>query len=156
MGLIIVLMIIGIVLLLVETFLIPGFAITGILGICSIGASCYFGYIEFGWIGALVTILIAAAIIGLMLIVFLKSKTWEKLTLKNKIDAKVDTTATDKGLAVGTVGIAVTRLNPIGRAKFGNVSIEVKSEGEFIDAQQEIVIDYFDDEKVIVKPIKNK
>ena len=56
-------------------------------------------------------------------------------------------------VAVGTVGIAVTRLNPIGRAKFGNVSIEVKSDGEFIDAQQEIVIDYFDDEKVIVKPI---
>ena len=153
MGLIIVLMIIGIVLLLVETFLIPGFAITGILGICSIGASCYFGYIEFGWLGALVTILIAAAIIGLMLLIFLKSKTWDKLTLKNKIDSKVDSTAEDKGLTVGMKGIAQTRLNPIGRAKFGTLTIEVKSEGEFIDAQEEIVIDYFDDEKVIVKPI---
>ena len=68
MGPIIILIVVGLLLLLVETLLIPGFAVTGILGICSLGAACWLAFTRLGntagIIVTIVCILLAAALIA--------------------------------------------------------------------------------------------
>ena len=48
MGVIISLVIIGIVLMFAEIMIIPGFGVAGILGILSMGGSCYYAFYEYG------------------------------------------------------------------------------------------------------------
>jgi len=46
MGLIIALVLVGLVLILAEILLIPGVGVAGILGLLSLGGSCYYSFYE--------------------------------------------------------------------------------------------------------------
>ena len=56
MGLIITLILVGLVLILAEILLIPGVGVAGVLGLLSMGGSCYYAFYEFGTLtGGIVT-----------------------------------------------------------------------------------------------------
>lgn len=137
---IIALILIGVALMMAEIFLLPGITIAGIAGgILMIASVVYaFHYIDdtagYIVIGANV-ILTAGAFIFLV-----KSKSLDKISLKTNIESVVDQPEL-KSLQVGDKGIAISRLNPIGKAEFGEMIVEAKSfTGEFIDADEAIEI----------------
>lgn len=153
MALIITLIILGILLILAEILLIPGFAVTGILGIGSIAASCYFAFVEYGNLGGSITIGINIILLILFVVMALRSKTWKKISLSTNIDSRADSAPEEKGVEVGQQGVTITRLNPMGKARFNNVILEVVSQDSLLDPGAKIEVSLIEDNKVFVKNI---
>ena len=88
MGFIIVLILLGLVLIFAEILLIPGVGIAGILGLLSMGGSCFYAFNQMGnTTGAIVTAVNAALLVALSIWV-LRAKTWKKMTLETNIESK--------------------------------------------------------------------
>ena len=156
MGPIILLILLGLILLFVETLLLPGFIFTGLLGICSFVAACYFGFVNFGNTGGIITIIICVLVAAAFMVWILRSKTWKKATLDTKIGAAVDQRPKDKGIAVGMTGRTTTRLNPMGRVRFENgEEAEVHSLDGLIEARKEVRVSEVEEEKIFVKLLSN-
>lgn len=154
MAFTIVLTIVGLVLILSEIFLIPGVGVAGILGAISLGGACYYVFYEFGLLpGAVFTAVILAVLIGLIAYT-IKTKAWKRLALNTKIDSKVQDAGEDT-LSVGDTGKAVTRLAPIGMARFDGKEYEVKSLEGMIDAGTDVEIVMFEDNRIYVKPVSS-
>ena len=49
MGFIITLILVGLVLIFAEILLVPGVGIAGVLGLLSMGGSCYYAFYEYGY-----------------------------------------------------------------------------------------------------------
>lgn len=151
MGLIITLILVGLVLIFAEVLLIPGVGIAGILGLASMGGSCYYAFTEFGnMTGAIVTAVNAVLIAGLTIWV-LRAKTWKRLTLETNIDAKA--VVPEVAVEVGQEGRTMTRLAPMGSARFGNNILEVTSYQGIIDSGVEVKVVAVDGMKIFVEQI---
>lgn len=81
--------VLGVVLLLLELFLLPGFGVAGIGGIFSLSASVVVAYIYIGHTAGTIT-LIASMVLGIVgVIYFFSSHTVDKMGLDATIDSKV-------------------------------------------------------------------
>ena len=150
MGFIITLILVGLVLIFAEILLIPGVGIAGILGLLSMGGSCFYAFYEFGnTAGAIVTAINAVLIVALTVWV-LRAKTWKRMSLETNIDSKAVEGAT---LSVGEKGKTLTRLAPMGSARFGNYVVEVKALEGMLDPDVLVEVVLIEDNKIYVKPI---
>jgi membrane-bound ClpP family serine protease len=138
-GIVILLLVVGVLLLLVEFFLIPGISVAGIGGVLFLGGSVVYAYTAIGPQAGHLTVFGAILVIVLAVWVFLKTKTLEKMALNTEIESKNDPLA---GMVVsqGDEGIAVSRLAPMGKVKINNHVMEAKSVEGFIDEGTEIVV----------------
>ena len=129
---IIILIIAAVIFFLVELFIVPGISIAGILaGGCAIFAN-YYAFAHVGIGAGFVTLLITGvACIG-SLIWFMRSKTLDRISLRQNITSKIDRSA-EARVRPGDTGITTTRLALIGYAEIGNDIVEVKSTGELLD-----------------------
>lgn len=153
MGLIISLIIIGLLLLFAEILLIPGVGIAGILGLVSLGGSCFYAFNQLGsTVGAIVTAVNVALVVGLSIYV-LRAKTWKRLSLDTNIDSKA---VADTGLAVGDRGVTVSRLAPMGSVRFDTELVEVKALEGFVDPEVEVEVVLMEDGKIYVKPVSEE
>ena len=153
MGLIISLIIIGLLLLFAEILLIPGVGFAGILGLVSLGGSCFYAFNQMGGtVGAIVTAVNVALVVGLSIYV-LRAKTWKRLSLDTNIDSKA---VADTGLAVGDRGVTVSRLAPMGSVRFDTELIEVKALEGFVDPEVEVEVVLMEDGKIYVKPVSEE
>lgn len=153
MGLIISLIIIGLLLLFAEILLIPGVGIAGILGLVSLGGSCFYAFNQMGGtVGAIVTAVNVALVVGLSIYV-LRAKTWKRLSLDTNIDSKA---VADTGLAVGDRGVTVSRLAPMGSVRFDTELVEVKALEGFVDPEVEVEIVLMEDGRIYVKPVSEE
>ena len=147
---IIVLIVAAVILFLVELFVIPGISIAGILaGACMIYAFAYLGTTA-GFITLGVS---AIACIG-SLILFMRSKTLDKVALKKNITSKVDRTAADQ-VKVGDTGVAITRLALIGNAEIDGNIVEVKSMDGFLNEKTPIIVNRITDGVIMVEKKKD-
>jgi len=155
LGIIIIvcLILLGVALLMAEIFLLPGITVAGFAGgllmIGSIVYAFYYmdapaGYITIG----------ANIIVSIIAFIFLiKSNTLDRIALKTDIESKVDQPEIQH-LTIGDQGIALSRINPIGKAEFGNIIVEAKSiTGEFIDVEEQIEIVKIEKTNVHVKHV---
>ncbi len=151
MGLIISLIIIGLLLLFAEILLIPGVGVAGILGLLSLGGSCFYAFHQMGnTVGAIVTAVNVILVVGLSIYV-LRAKTWKRLSLETNIDSKA--VALESGVAVGDRGVTVSRLAPMGSARFDAEVVEVKALEGFIDPNVAVEVVMMEDGKIYVKPV---
>ncbi len=146
------LIIAGLILFIIEVFLLPGVSIAGIL---SAGCLLYANYYTFDTMGTIPGCLsLAISAIGVIAITvwFMRSKTVDKLSLKKTIDYRPDPL---KGLNLkpGDEGVALTRLALIGNAEFNGQIIEVRSSGDFIDQKSKIRVERILDGVVLVEKI---
>ena len=151
MGFIIVLILVGLVLIFAEILLIPGIGIAGVLGLLSMGGSCFYAFNQLGTnAGVIVTIVNAALIVALTTWV-LRAKTWKRFTLNTNIDSKAIDLFEDK-LSVGDRGRTLSRLSPMGSAKIMDEVYEVKALEGMIDSGVEIEVVLIEDNRIYVKP----
>lgn len=144
------LLILGIILILIETLFIPGTTIFGILGIISIFSSDYLSYVYYGAEFAIIYSIINSIICLVIIIYSLKSNTWDKVSLKKVHQEKVDKNKYEN-LKIGELGLSTSSLKPYGKGKFNNKTYEVKSSENFIDQGKKIkIIDILQD-KILVK-----
>ncbi|WP_176012895.1 nodulation protein NfeD [Victivallis sp. Marseille-Q1083] len=156
----IVIFFVGLLLLLLEIFVIPGFGIVGILGGgCMIISFC----LAFGWEQLLfgsqvvaVSLLVALGIIiALIVYVLPKSRLLNPLTLKtneNSSDGYVSVEA-DNTL-IGKVGQVAAQLRPAGVIVIGDKRYDAVSDGELIEAGSNVVVIKCNGFQLVVKRIK--
>ncbi len=141
--------IIGIVLLLMEIFVIPGFGVAGIIGIAlTIGGLTLalvrnvdfdFSPVSSNDIGRSFLMVTIAMIAPLIIIISFSKKMFGSSFFKRL--APTENLSSKKGFSVqentlvhliGSEGITITDLRPAGKATFENARHEVISEGDFI------------------------
>lgn len=155
MGFIIVLILVGLVLIFAEILLIPGVGIAGVLGLLSMGGSCFYAFHELGTTtGIIVTAVNAVLIVGLTIWV-LRAKTWKKFTLNTNIDSKAFSLEGAK-IAIGDRGKTITRLAPMGTVRFGEETYEAKALEGMIDPGTEVEIVLIEDNKIYVEPYSDE
>lgn len=161
----IILFVIGIILLALEIFVIPGFGITGIAGIILIFASLFLSLVPSGplmdfdsisvAIIQLTGAIVAAFILILVLAKFLpKSRTFSKLILADEERAEQGFVSypSEKEL-VGQEGIALSTLRPAGTAEFNGKRYDVMADWEYIEKGSKIVVLRVEGVKVVVKKV---
>lgn len=159
---------IGVALLLLEAFVIPGFGIAGILGIICVLASFVLSLLPH--LGKKLVnfedVLNALTLVGLSFIfafafaipvlkLMPKTKTFRKLILDVSESQKEGFRSTpdtyDK--LVGTEGVALSTLRPSGIGLFDGNRLNVVAEGEFIEQNNKIKIIKVEGYRIIVRKI---
>ena len=149
---IILLIVLGVVLLLLEFFVIPGITVAAIGGIVMIGGGIYLSYHHYGTQMGHITSLVTAVFCILVLVLALKSKTWNRIMLSTNIEAKVEKEEADH-VQPGDQGVCVSRLAPMGKIKVNSEIMEAKSIGVYIEEKTQVEVVGVVDKIVIVKPI---
>ena len=148
MGLVITLIILGLLLLFAEILIIPGVGVAGILGLLSMAGSCVYAFMEMGQTAGIIVTAVNVVLIVLLTIWVLRAKTWKRLALETNIDAKA--VVPEVNVVPGEKGVSVTRLAPMGTARFGDLRLEVTAREGIIDPGVEIDVVEVDGIKVYV------
>lgn len=135
------LFILGLALIVVEVFVIPGFGIAGIMGlILMLGSVFYTFFSETGdfsvalfWLS--VSIILTSALAILATIFLPKSSPFQRFALSTVMSADegYHSAGTDNFSSfIGKTGVALTPLRPAGTARVDNQRLDVVTEGNFI------------------------
>ncbi len=150
MGFIVTLIFVGLVLMFAEIMLVPGVGVAGILGLLSMGGSCFYAFTEMGnTVGGIVTT-VNVVLLVIMIVYVLRAKTWKRMSLETNISSKA---VGDVTVAVGDRGKTVTRLAPMGSARFDNYIVEVKALDGMLDPETPVEVVLIEDNKIYVKPL---
>ena len=165
--------IIGLALLAVEVFVIPGFGFVGVLGVaCMLGAlmmamvphiptnvpglppfpvlpDLYESFVRLG------LSLVLSTISMLILARYLpETRLFSRLVLEAATDAKSGYTASENTRAlIGQTGVSVTPLRPGGTGDFAGTRMSVVSRGEFIDSNSLIRIAEAHGSRIVVEAV---
>ena len=155
MGFIITLILVGLVLIFAEILLIPGVGVAGILGILSMGGSCFYAFYEYdNTTGAIVTTVNVVLLVALTVWI-LRAKTWKKMSLETNIDSKA-VSSDASVLALGDRGKTLTRLAPMGSARFGDYVVEVKALEGMLDPNIDVEVVLIEDNKIYVNTVSEE
>lgn len=164
----IILFFIGVLLLIVEVFFIPGFGIFGVAGIICIISGLSFAmvgndFFDFSGIPtgnyskSLFTVLVST--IGSILLLFLlggsilNSNSFKSLELSETQDAADGYTVavSEEAALVGRTGVAITDLRISGRIKVADQIFDVITNGEYIEEGTEVILEKYQGRYFIVK-----
>lgn len=147
------LILLGVALMMAEIFLLPGITVAGFAGGILMIASIVYAFYYMGSTPGYITIAGNLIICSIAFIFLIKSNTLDRIALKTDIESKVDQPELQQ-LKIGQKGVAISRLNPIGKAEFGEIIVEAKSfTGEFIDSEEKVEIVKIDNSNVLVQTI---
>ncbi len=146
-----VLIALGILFLLLELLVIPGTTFVGIIGLIALALGVYQTFVIYGTGWGIFALLLTVLVSISLLIISLRSKTWKKAMLSTSINSKID--QVQEKYKIGDEGISVSRLTPMGKARFGDEFIEVSTFGDFVDPEKKIRIVEIKNNKVLVETI---
>lgn len=149
-AVVVTLLLIGVILLLIEIFLIPGISIAGIGGVLFLVGSVVYAYMSMGATAGHLTVLGALILSGVSIWVFLKSRALDRISLKAEIDGKNDP-LDGVNVKVGDLGVTVSRLAPMGKIRVNGKTIEAKTMDDFMDEATEVVVVKINSTNVLVE-----
>jgi membrane-bound ClpP family serine protease len=173
----ILLFILGLILIGVEVFLLPGFGVTGICGILLIIVSLGLAtldkkpetsheWMQFGQsLGTVVLGLLGAVTLAVLVVWYLPTIPYaNRLILKPPTEADVpegaeappaESESPFPGAAalLGAIGVASTTLRPAGIARFGEDFVDVVSDGGYIEAGSRVQVIEIEGNRVVVKEV---
>lgn len=144
-ALVVILLVGGVVLLLVEILLIPGFGLPGITGLLLIAASLLVGFWKLEpWMAVTHTIISVVVMVGLgfwTIFIFPHTRFGRAFVLETRIDGDAKPEAGEKlAMLVGREGVSLSDLRPSGIARIDQQRLDVVSEGDFIPRQHRIKV----------------
>lgn len=150
------LFVLGLILLLIEVFVIPGFGITGVLGLIgmAVGIIMAFGNVKAGLIGF--TIALTASIVAIVLLWqrIVSSRFFKKLILTHREEQSLGYQGPrDFQHLLGKSGITLTPLRPAGTALIDGERYDVVSEGGFLDPDTPIHVIRVEGTRIVVREI---
>jgi membrane-bound ClpP family serine protease len=149
---ILLLSLVGLFLLVVEVFLIPGISLAGIAGLLCQTISVMLAYKYFSdLIGHVYLLSILLTNVVVLFIAF-RAGFWEKFALKKHLMEKVN----DEQLfsiQIGMKGETISVLKPVGKALLGGRKVEVSSSGEWIEKGEKVTVVGIEGKKIIVQKI---
>jgi membrane-bound ClpP family serine protease len=165
------LFLLGLVLIGVEIFLIPGIGFSGIAGVVLVITSLTLVTLEHwpetsqDWLnlGSTVSLLamsLAAAIVGAFTLAwFLPTIPYfNRLVLKPPADDEdghpdMSATAYVSPSLLGAIGVAVTTLRPAGKAQFGEEFLDVVAEGDYVVTGSRVQVIEIEGSRIVVKEV---
>jgi len=162
----------GVALLAVEIFLIPGFGATGAMGIILMLFGLYMALVRrpiprFSWeldVFYQALYILAGTIIASLVLAVILAKVLPQTKLFSRI-ALVAQERAEEGYEVklpelasllNKEGIAITPLRPAGKARIGDSLIDVISDGEFIERNERIRVARIEGNRVIVEKVREE
>ncbi len=156
---------IGILLLILEIFVIPGFGVAGITGIILILTGIFLSLIKspfyspraqltqaFYTLSITIIVTFVGVILGWRLLPH--TSLWKRIILNSaemKQEGFQSTTVLENYL--GKTGVSLTVLRPTGRAIIDQRTLDVITEGEFIDKNKSVKVIKVEGNKIIVKEV---
>lgn len=165
---VIILFIIGIILLVLEIFVISGFGVTGVLGIFAVAASLIgamlhtdsIGGVDWSGLSSAFTTVLAGIAMAVVLLIFLTSKYGPKWirnasSLTTELKDKDGFVGVDMSPAslVGRHAYAATDLRPAGKVEIDGSRLDATSMGEFISAGTPVVVVKYEAAQIYVEKI---
>ncbi|HZW39719.1 MAG TPA: NfeD family protein [Ignavibacteriaceae bacterium] len=157
--------VVGIILLAVEIFVIPGFGFTGIAGVILIIISIFLALVGSipVWDLSLIStplLQIASALFFSLIFIFIiarflpKSKTFNKLVLSTE-ETSVDGFVTHSEFShfLDAEGVAISTLRPAGIAEIDGNRLDVVTQGEYIEKGEKIKVIKVEGFRIIVKVV---
>lgn len=136
-ALIIILLILGVLLLTLEIVALPG-GVAGFFGMVLIGVGVWQSFNHFGNRIGTIILLCAIVLCVLLLILFMKTKTWQRFSLNEESASKVN--QLEPIVKAGTRGVTISRLAPTGKALINGEQMEVHAVNKFIDPDHPIEV----------------
>lgn len=145
---IIAVLIVGFILILAELLVIPGFGVAGILGLFALVAGAAAAYTELGPTWGIVVAVASLFLTGFTIYLVPRTKAGKRLILtRSQQDAVAPPSRQD---LIGKTGVVLTRLRPGGMARFGQEEVDVITEGEYVDAGDEVVVVAVEGVRIVV------
>ena len=153
----------GIMLILLEILVIPGFGIAGISGICLIFYSFFKMLIgtypssedyQFAYLGLSVGIITSFIIAVIIYKTFPKTELYKRLipfTPQKSEEGFTISRGYEK--LIGETGITTTDLRPSGKVEIQGKTYQAFSHGSYIDKDEEILVDGIDENQLMVKKV---
>lgn len=150
--LIIALILIGLVLVILEIFFVPGTTVVGIAGVILAGVGIYLAYQHFGNETGWYFLLGTLGATAVALYFSFRTKAWARFANKSAVAGRVNE---DVSIAVqiGDEGVAVSTLKPYGKAQFGDEVYEVKSLGDYVNVGTRLEVIQLQGSQIIVKAL---
>ncbi len=140
----------GIVFLLLEILVVPGATVVGLLGVALVVAGNVISFNNYGTETGVVTILLTLLVSMISIGIALRSRTWKRAMHSSTLEGRVNVVEADK-VVKGDEGIAITRLNPMGKALIKEEYYEVSSKDNLIPENTTIEVVKVEGNKIIVK-----
>jgi membrane-bound ClpP family serine protease len=147
---IIFLILLGLFLIFLEFFVIPGITVAGIGGLIFSIAGISMVYHNYGAATGHTVLAVTIIFALILFVISFKSGTWDKLMLSSAVTGQVETVK-ENSIVPGDEGITITRLNPIGKVKVKDQIIEAKCPGQFVDPNTEVIVKEVFKTYIIVK-----
>lgn len=159
--------VVGLGLLLIEIFVIPGFGIAGISGIILIIASLFLSmlgadpFLDLNAVSMAIIKLSVGLLAALVLIFLLarflpKSNFFKKFILSEEEKSEAGyTSRKNLNELLGAEGIAVTTLRPAGTAEINGKRVDVVTDSEYIEHGKPIIVTAVEGMRVVVKEKKS-
>ncbi|MFA8450414.1 MAG: NfeD family protein [Bacteroidales bacterium] len=148
--LIILFILVGIVLMILEVLVLPGHVVFGLLGFVSFVFGIVESYLIYGNLAGNITLFSSFVLAIVCIILSLRGRTWRRAGLYSSIDGKAGQEVSS--LQKGDKGITVGRLAPMGKVRFQDKVLEVKSDYGFVDSNCTVEVVKVQGNKVLVKP----
>lgn len=163
-----ILFVVGVILLILEIFIIPGFGVAGVSGLVLIGASLVlsmqgFVFPSFEWQRDILKrnlLVVSMSLVSSLIIFGIMAYSLPQLRLFSKLMLKTAQSA-DEGYTVqsreeekqllGKQGVAVTTLRPSGKAEIGDEVFYVETEGDFVDSGSTVEVIEVSGNRIVVR-----
>lgn len=153
LGFIIAIILVGLLLIFLEIFFIPGTTMFGILGGVAMLIGIVLMYSYYGSTYGNITLGASSVAVVVAIVLGFRVIESNKLAMKAEITGKVNEVDA-MALTVGDKGVAVTELRPNGKANFSGTKTEVYSSGEYVARDTEIEITKITRDKIFIQPLK--
>lgn len=124
----------GLALIAIEVYLVPGINVFGIIGLVVMVFAVGYVFTESGALGGMITLVGASGACGLMFWAMWQSGAWERFVLSTSLGqgSGEEPETEQRSSYLGKMGLAITPLRPTGVVEIEGNRIEVATEGEFI------------------------
>lgn len=150
--------VLGVLAIILEIFLIPGFGAAGIIGLGLVVWGIFLS--STSPLQAVISLMVAAlgsiALMYIMIRVLGHRGMWTKLVLGTKLDSASGYNSSKKGMEkyIDLTGIALTPLRPAGIAALAGDRVDVVSEGGFIPKGSGVKVVLVEGTRVVVKSME--
>src|SRR5690554_2895730 len=151
------LFLLGLVLILLEIFVIPGFGFAGIGGIAFVFLSIFFLFPTTELALSAISIILLSSLVAFVILVklFGISPFWKRISLGESQTVEAGYTASDSRQdLLGKTARTITPLRPAGTADVSGRRIDVVSEGDYIDKEQVVKIIKVSGSRIVVQKTK--
>lgn len=138
-AVIILLILLGLILIILELFVIPGITVAGVAGFVFTAAGIFLAYRAFGKDVGHLSLGLSLLSFIVMLVLALRTGTWNKLMLTTEVASTVEPISNEL-IQEGDCGVTITRLNPAGKVRVNGLTMEARCPDQFVDPESEVVV----------------